>query len=267
MRIARVFPRKTRATPTDALAFWGPPGLFPPEIDCVHISVTFSWDLNLAEYYASTWQKIAPVEIGGPATGMRGEEFTPGLYLRHGYTITSRGCPERCWFCDVWKRDGNIRELTIHEGWNVLDDNLLACSEIHIRSIFSMLKRQTRKVEFSGGFQAERLQQWHVDLLVDLKPEQMFFAYDEERDYDPLVAASQMLREAGFNRKQMRCYCLIGYPKDTMDAAEKRLRQCLQLGFFPMAMLWRNRRGDRDPQWMSFQRQWARPASIYAMAK
>jgi len=34
--IARVFPRRTRATPTDELAFIGEPGLFPPEVDAVH---------------------------------------------------------------------------------------------------------------------------------------------------------------------------------------------------------------------------------------
>ncbi len=32
-RIARVFVRRTRATPDDELAFVGRPGLFPPEVD------------------------------------------------------------------------------------------------------------------------------------------------------------------------------------------------------------------------------------------
>ena len=36
--IARVFPRRTNATPTDPLAFIGYPGLFPPEVDAVHVS-------------------------------------------------------------------------------------------------------------------------------------------------------------------------------------------------------------------------------------
>ena len=42
MKIARVFPRKTAATPDDPLAFFGlPPMLALPEIDEVHVSVTF----------------------------------------------------------------------------------------------------------------------------------------------------------------------------------------------------------------------------------
>jgi len=45
--IARVFPSRTRATPTDAYAFVGDPPLFlPPDIEEVHVSVTFSWDLR-----------------------------------------------------------------------------------------------------------------------------------------------------------------------------------------------------------------------------
>ena len=43
MNIARVFPTKTSMTPTDPLAFFGPPTLdaIAAEPDEVHISVTF----------------------------------------------------------------------------------------------------------------------------------------------------------------------------------------------------------------------------------
>lgn len=46
-RIARVFPRRTRATPTDELAFTDiPPLLSMPEIDEVHVSVAFTYDMQ-----------------------------------------------------------------------------------------------------------------------------------------------------------------------------------------------------------------------------
>ena len=121
-----------------------------------------------------------------------------------------------------------------------LDDNLLACSEGHIRRVFDMLMRQRGRVEFTGGLEAKRLQSWHVDLLSKLRPAQMFFAFDTPDDEEPLRNASRMLREAGFTRQKMRVYCLIGYPRDTFEAAEVRLRLCVELGFFPMAMLWRD---------------------------
>lgn len=261
-RIIRVFPRLTRATPVDDMVRVGSgPGLFD-EAEEVHISVAFTWDLPLAEALSFQWERVAPVKIGGPATGMPGEDFVPGMYLRDGYTITSRGCPNRCWFCSVWKREGQeVRELPIRDGWNVLDDNLLACSERHIREVFSMLKRQRRKAEFTGGLEAARLKLWHVDLLDDLRPEQIFLAYDTPEDRDPVGDALALLTSRGFERHTLRAYVLCGYPSDTIESAEARMLDVVSMGAFPMAMLY-----NRTPEteWKNFQRSWARPALIAA---
>lgn len=244
----------------------GWPTLLSPttQVDEVHISVTFTWDIPLAEQIAEVWRQYAPVQIGGPAIGGAGEDFTPGLYLRHGYVITSRGCPNRCWFCNVWRREGPVRELPITDGWNVSDDNLLACSETHIRAVFAMLTRQTERVQFTGGLEAARLQPWHVGLLVGLKPKQMFFAYDTPNDYEPLHAAGRMLLEAGFTTTShaLRAYVLIGYPHDTEELANRRLLDTLVAGFMPMAMLYRNDKGETSRRWRTFQRLWARPVII-----
>lgn len=263
MRIIRVFPRRTRATPVDDLAYVGLPHLYS-EADEVHISVTFTWDLPEADRLEREWRHVAPVKIGGPATGSRGGYFMPGMYLKPGYVITSRGCPNRCWFCSVWKREGDIHELPISNGWNVLDDNLLACSGKHIHDVFGMLKRQKHRAEFTGGFEAKRLLGWHAELLFDLYPKQMFFAYDTPDDYEPLRAAGKILNAVGFNNSghELRAYVLIGYPKDTFDDAERRLMQTIKAGFIPMAMLYRDKKGARDKEWAMFHRLWARPAII-----
>ena len=138
--IIRVFPRKTKATPTDALAYFGPPDRLA-EADEVHVSVTFTYDKEYAEHLAEQWKPVAPVKIGGVAYGDRGEEFVPGRYIKPGYVFTSRGCPRRCWFCSVWKRDPVPRLLPIIDGWNILDDNLLACPRDHVEAVFAMLRR------------------------------------------------------------------------------------------------------------------------------
>ena len=62
----------------------------------------------------------------------------------------------------------------------------------------------------------------------------------------------------------LRCYVLCGWPKDTMDDADRRMRQTIEAGFTPMAMLYREQRGDTSREWRAFQRQWARPAIIHA---
>jgi len=238
--------------------------MFWPDADEVHVSVAFTWDIAEAERLADAWTVTGlPVKIGGPAFNQPGGDFEPGLYLKDGYTITSRGCPNRCWFCAVPKREGGLRELRIVDGWNVLDDNILACSEDHIRAVFAMLKRQPRKATFTGGLEAKRLKEWHVDLLVDLKPSRMYFAYDTPDDLEPLQRAGAMLSDAGLRGSHSVCaYVLIGYPGDTMDAAETRMRGAWDAGFFPFAMLYRDRRGDVRNDWRRFQRKWTRPEIV-----
>ncbi len=230
-RIARVFPRITKATPQDDLAYFGPPpDLFGLDVDAVHVDVTFTADKLRAEWLAEQWQRVAPVEVGGVAYGNPGLEFVPGRYVKEGYTFTSRGCPRRCWFCSVWKRDPTPRLLAIHDGWNILDDNLLACPEPHVRSVFRMLARQQRQVEFTGGLDALSLADYQVGLLADLKPRpNCFFAYDPGDPFETLESAAKRMIEAGFTARshRLRVYVLIGNPKDTFAEAEKRLNQML----------------------------------------
>jgi hypothetical protein len=257
-KLIRVFPRRTSATPDDGRT--GFPFLWD-EADEVHISVTFREDIPFAERLLAAWASVAPARIGGPALDDPGGEFTPGLYLKRGYTITSRGCPNHCWFCLVPRREGPVRELAIHDGWNILDSNLLACSESHVRSVFAMLKRQDQPANFTGGLDASLLADWHIDELMHLKTKQLFFAYDTPNDYEPLIRAGRLLTGAGFTREshKLRCFVLIGYHRDTFDAAEKRLRDTWDAGFFPMAMLYRDGKRPVDSAWIRFQRQWANP--------
>jgi hypothetical protein len=185
------------------------------------------------------------------------------MYLKKGYVITSRGCPNRCWFCSVWKREGDtLRELPITDGYILQDDNLLSCSENHIRDVFAMLARQNERPIFSGGLEAKKLQKWHVEELLKLRPKQMFFAYDTQDDREPLFEAGKLLLGNGFTRKtqNLRAYVLVGYPKDTFEAAEKRLNECMEAGFLPFAMLYRDQSGERNEKWIKFAWPWQRPA-------
>lgn len=266
MKIARVFPRVTKATPHDEYTFFDAPGMFLPHIDEVHISVAFTYDMPKAEAMARQWKHVAPVKLGGPAFDAPGGEFIPGMYIKKGYVITSRGCPNHCWHCRVPIREGGkVRELEIQEGNNVLDDNLLACSDDHIRAVFAMLKRQKLgRPMLTGGLEAARLKDWHVDLLRDLKPKEIFFAYDTPDDYEPLVDAGKKLLATGFTTTShsLRAYVLIGYPKDTFEKAEARLLQTIKAGFLPMAMLYRDKEGRVSKEWARFQQFWARPATV-----
>ena len=261
-KVIRVFPRKTNATPTDSDVRIRQLPLLSDEADEIHISVTFSWDIEWAENVAQQWKQVAPVSIGGPAYMERGGEFTPGLYLKEGYVITSRGCNNRCWFCSVPEREGfAVRELKVTDGWILCDDNILACSQSHIEKVFDMLTRQKEKPSFAGGLEAALLTDSIAVRLRNLKPKSLFFAYDTPNDLEPLFEAGRMLLDAGFTKASntLRCYVLIGYKGDTEEKALKRLKQSWDAGFMPFAMLYRDENGNYAESWKKFQRQWANP--------
>lgn len=270
-KIARVFPTKTKATPDDSLVFFGYPRIGKiPDVDEVHVSIAFTGDLAKGERLADVWYKTGlPVKLGGPAYKEPAGDFTPGLYLKKGYTITSRGCPNNCWFCGVHQAQKQFIELPIENGWIIQDDNLLACSKTHILKVFDMLKRQPEKPKFPGGLEAKLLKPWHVDLLADVKPSEMFFAYDTPDDYEPILAAGKMLQDAGFTLKKRKtfAYVLMGYAEDTFEAAEKRCIDTLKAGFIPFAMLHMDESGFQDPEWKPFQRSWCRVAAIVSSNK
>lgn len=265
-KIIRVFPRRTAATPTDEhVRIDGGPTLFS-QADEVHVSVAFTWDIPRAEWLAKQWSAVAPVRIGGPAYNEPGGEFVPGMYMKRGYVITSRGCPNRCWFCSVPKREGGrIRELPVTDGWIVQDDNLLACSPGHIDEVFAMLARQPHRPQFTGGLEAALLTPDMAKRLHVLHPDSLFFAYDTPNDLPALVEAGKMLISAGFTKasNRLRCYVLCGYKGDTFSKAQARMGKAWKAGFFPFAMLFRDKDGKYSTDWKQFQGQWANPIITY----
>lgn len=258
----RVFPRKTKLTPEDEKVYLSGPPMFDLEDREVFVSVTFVEDKPKAERLAKLWSKQDyDVTVDGPAYDHYGQDFVPGRFVKKGAVITSRGCNNKCWFCVVPKREGPIREIPITDGFNILDSNLLQCSESHIRAVFAMLGRQVEKAKFTGGLEARLLADWHCALIRDLKPASMFFAYDMPSEWESLVEAKKTLQRAGIkiDRQKMFVYVLIGYRGDTIAAALKRVQRVKQLGFCPFAMLYSN----TGPAWQEFQRNWSRPALIY----
>lgn len=267
MKIARVFPRKTEGSPIDDLVFFGnPPKIILPELEEIHVSCSFTYDKDYAEYLADQWSTLGvPVKVGGPAYGdCTDENFVPGRYVKKGITFTSVGCPNRCWFCSVWKRSNGIKELPIKDGYIIQDDNIIATSQAHFLKVMEMLKRQKKRAEFKGGLEAKTIKEWHVEQMQALKLESMFFAYDTPDDYDPLIEAGKLLKryEITLNTRIPRAYVLIGYPKDTMDEAYSRLYKTLQAGFVPFAMLYKNEKGETSKEWGKLQREWTRMSII-----
>jgi hypothetical protein len=265
----RVFPALTAWTPKDDLTFFGDPPALSDRFTAldrsmpVMVSVVFDWHKRRAENIADNWRRhFSDVRVGGPAYGDPGDEFTPGMFLKMGCTITSRGCPKKCGWCSVPKREGAIRELQIKPGWIVQDNNLLACSEPHQRAVFDMLREQGVAVKFNGGLDKHYLRDWHRDLFDSVKVEELWFACDTAADLPQLERAARIME--GWSIEKLRCYTMIGYDHETLDEAARRCARVYEIGFLPFCQLYQPIGGPLrayDDAWRKVHRTWARPAA------
>lgn len=277
-KILRVFPVKTSMTPDDDYVRIGEPDLLPiPEVDEIHISCVFTWHKAYCELLAEAWiaRGIAPVRLGGPAFDDPGEEFVPGRYIREGVTFTSRGCPNRCSFCYVPKREGALRLLPITDGNEIQDNAILACPEDHFAAVCEMLSRQRKGARFVGGLDALALGPRHIRHMMKLRIQELWLACDHAgaikalRSAVGLLSGLPAIQAVKSPRRKLRCYVLVGRGEETLKQAVDRLEAAWDAGCMPFAQLFRDDVGAKrfGPQWDDLIRNWSRPAIMVAAHK
>ena len=265
MKIIRIFPRRTSLTPEDSYAFIGDPPLWRPVADEVHVSIAFTWDIEEGHRLRDAWAQHYPVvRIGGPAIAPPKDGFEPGMYVKYGVTFTSRGCPRRCPWCLVPEREGKLRLLEIKPGWIVNDNNLLATPREHQEQVYAMLRSQHRKAAFAGGLEAALVDDWVAGQLRRLRIDQIFLACDTAGSLESLKRAVAKL--TFLNRRQLRCYVLIGFGNETPSEAEERLEAVWQAGCLPFAQLFQppDHYIKYSIDWRRLARLWSRPAAMFS---
>lgn len=67
--------------------------------------------------------------------------------------------------------------------------------------------------------------------------------------------------------RKKRCYVLVGYVGETIQDADKRLREIYALGFYPFAMLYKSLDANYSygKEWQKFLRYWCRPAAYKSL--
>ena len=266
MKIIRVFPWRTSFTPTDDYAFVGYPPMIRPEADEVHVSCTFTWDIDLCATLSEAWAQYypnIPVKVDGAGFNHPANGFAPGLYVKQGVTFTTRGCNNRCPWCLVPEREGKLRTLEIRPGHIIGDNNLLQAPQGHIQSVFNMLRQQKKAAIFSGGLDARLITDSIADQLRGLRINQLFLACDTEASLKPLRLATDKLKALG--RDKLRCYVLRAYNGETIQQAEDRLVEVWEAGCMPFAQLYQppeRKRLEYSKPWRDLARTWSRPAAM-----
>lgn len=263
----RVFAERTKWTPDDELAYVGDCPLFRPGTPetPVMVSCTFTWLRKRAEQIAESWRvHYRNVRVGGPAYDDPGGEFVPGMFLKKGCTITTRGCPKKCGWCKVPFAEGSQRLLNIQPGWIVQDNNLLATPEAHFAAVFEMLRAQKRATFFNGGLDKHFLKPWHVPYFNSVPIGELWWACDVPDDFRWLIRVKELFPDVDIRR--MRCYTMIGYEGETLAEAQKRIEKVFELGFMPFSQLYQPPTGEGStklygPDWKALNRKWCRPAA------
>ncbi len=198
-----------------------------------------------------------PVLVGGPAfDDPRTSEFVPGKYVAKGITFTSDGCNNNCWFCEVPKREGKLREIQNFAHGNIIqDNNFLQCSKEHRGKVYEMLKKQ-KFILFKGGLQVDLLTDWDIEQMSKLRIKELWLACDAKNAINNLQNTCKKLHEAGFKQYKIHCYVLIG---DDIAENIKRLKSVYQAGAMPFAQLYQPKglvKKKYSKGWEMFARLW-----------
>jgi hypothetical protein len=163
------------------------------------------------------------------------------------YLFTSRGCPNHCAYCAVWR----IEPVHwINPDWrlhiqdelpNVMisDNNLSACPMEHINAVIDYLAEHKKHVVFDNGLDCKLITPELAAGLSRLKfiRNGMRMAFDRIAEDGVFQKAVETLQKAGVPKSQIFAYILFNFT-DTPKEADYRARECVRLGVRPYPQMY-----------------------------
>lgn len=161
---------------------------------------------------------------------------------KFSYCFTSRGCPNRCPYCAVWKIEP---ELKINKEWKkhismdlpyvmISDNNPSAQPIEHLEDIVRFLCDNKKPVLFNNGFDCKYITPDIVKLLAKLKFFQggMRLAFDRIEEDGIFQDAVELLLKAKVYKNNILSFVLFNFT-DTPQEANYRMTECVRLGIRP----------------------------------
>ena len=169
-------------------------------------------------------------------------DYTIYPNIRHAYGFLTRGCPNRCPWCVVPKKEGSIKPYrdieTVLQGRKtaILMDNNVLASDHGIRQL-EKISDMKCKVDFNQGLDSRLVTEEIAKLLSKIKwIRYIRFSCDSTEVVDPLIKAISRLNKYGISNYRIFVYLLV---TDVTDANE-RCRILKQLGVIPFAQPYRD---------------------------
>lgn len=165
------------------------------------------------------------------------------------YGFLTRGCPNKCPWCIVPKKEGNIRAYSDIEDWLdgrkeavIMDNNIIA----HQHGLAQMEKIAAMgiRVDINQGIEAGRITPEIASLLSRMKfTRYIRIACDTRAALPSVEKAVERMKLAGIRPDKVFCYVLV---KDVDDALY-RIERLRQLGVQPFAQPYRDFTNNIEP--------------------
>jgi len=144
----------------------------------------------------------------------------------HAYGFLTRGCPNKCSWCIVPQKEGDIKphaeieEFISDKKTAVLLDNNILASEHGRKEIEKIIDKKIR-VDFNQGLDCRLIDDETAKLLSCvkwLKPLRM--ACDNQGQKEPIRKATRLLRKHGTKPKRFFVYTLLKEEDESIDRIE-----------------------------------------------
>ena len=179
----------------------------------------------------------------------------PGLDFGLGFL--TRGCPRKCDFCIVPRKEGKLRTVAevddiLAPGQKklvLLDDNLLASRDVE--RFLRELKRRDLQVNFNQTLDLQYLTPKKAQLLLELDSRnytftrRMYYFSLNSSEQIALVRAKLELLK-GLKRSQIMFVCMYGY-NTTLSDDLARFSFLAELGVYPFVQQYDPALGNRSP--------------------
>lgn len=162
------------------------------------------------------------------------------------YGFLTRGCPRGCGFCHVASKEGkcSYKVADLSEFWRgqkkivLCDPNILACND-HMELLQQLIDSKA-KVEFNQGLDVRLITDKNLELLRQIRLDNIHFAYDRWQDKDiiePKLRA--FVEQTGYNRGKghTMCYILVNFDT-TIEQDIHRIQFCREINISPYPMIY-----------------------------